>query len=305
MKNLKKILSNPLLPIAKLWEASSNLIKSDKLYLSVEYALRFKRHLNLVNPQSYNEKLQWLKLYDRNSLYIELVDKYAVKQYVTNLIGPDYVIPLLGVWNSPDEIDFEKLPNQFVLKCTHDSGGLIICKDQKKFNKEAAKKQLSNLLKNDFYFKTREWPYKNVPHKIIAEKYMVDESGYELKDYKFFCFNGVPKFCFIACDRDTPNEETKFNFYDMDFNLLPFTNGHPNSTEPLKKPIGFEQMKELAALMSRGIPHVRIDFYDINGHVYFGEYTFYHWSGFVPFEPDIWDYKIGALISLPTNQNLQ
>lgn len=305
MKNLKKILRNPLLPITKLWEASSNLIKSDKLYLSVEYALRFKRRLNLDNPQSYNEKLQWLKLYDRNSLYIELVDKYAVKQYVTNLIGPDYVIPLLGVWNSPDDIDFEKLPNQFVLKCTHDSGGLIICRDKKKFNKEAAKKQLRNLLKNDFYFKTREWPYKNVPHKIIAEKYMVDESGYELKDYKFFCFNGVPKFCFIACDRDTPNEETKFNFYDMNFNLLPFTNGHPNSTEPLKKPIGFEQMKELAALMSKGIPHVRIDFYDINGHVYFGEFTFYHWSGFVPFEPDIWDYKIGALINLPTNPNLQ
>ncbi len=305
MKNLAKILKNPLLPAAKLWEASSNLIKSDKLYLSIDYALRFKRCLNLDNPQSYNEKLQWLKLYDRNPRYIELVDKYAVKKYVSNLIGSDYVIPLLGVWNSPDEIDFEKLPNQFVLKCTHDSGGLIICRDKKKFNKEAAKKQLRNLLKNDFYFKTREWPYKKVPHRIIAEEYMVDESGYELKDYKFFCFNGVPKFCFIACDRDTPNEETKFNFYDMDFNLLPFTNGHPNSTEPLKKPIGFEQMKELAALMSKGIPHVRIDFYDINGHVYFGEYTFYHWSGFVPFEPETWDYKIGALISLPTNTNLQ
>ena len=298
LQRIRKALKNPRKIGAYLLYTFSFLFP-DKLYLALQYRAHFGRKINWGSPQTYNEKIQWLKLYDRNPEYVKMVDKYAVKQYVSELIGTEHVIPLLGAWNSPDEINFGSLPEQFVLKCTHDSGKVIICKDKKKLDINLTKKELKKALKRNYYRLSREWPYKNVPRKIIAEEYMVDESGYELKDYKFFCFDGVPEFCFIACDREVPNEETKFNFYDMDFNLLPFTNGHPNSTKPLKKPLGFEQMKSLAAKMSNGIPHVRIDFYDINGKIYFGEYTFYHWSGFVPFDPETWDYKLGELIHLP------
>ncbi len=271
----------------------------DKLYLNLLFRLEMGYKLDWENPQTFNEKLQWLKLYNRKPEHAQMVDKVEAKKYVANLIGEEYIIPTLGVYDSVDEIDFDKLPNQFVLKCTHDSGGVVICSDKNKLNIIAAKKKLRQGLRCHYYYQNREYPYKNVKPRIIAEKYMVDESGYELKDYKFFCFNGEPKALFIATDRGSATEETKFDFFDMDFKHLPFTNGHPNSTKPINKPIGFDKMKELAAKLSQGEPHLRVDFYDINGQIYFGELTFFHWSGMMAFEPEEWDYKFGEWIKLP------
>ena len=203
------------------------------------------------------------------------------------------------MWDNFDDIDFDKLPDQFVLKCTHDSGGLVICRDKNKLDKDEAKKKIEKSLERNYYLSGREWPYKNVKRRIIAEKYMVDESGYELKDYKFFCFNGKVKSLFIARDRSKQGEETKFDFFDENFNHLPFTNGHPNSEQSYFKPGKFDEMKQLAEILSKEIPHVRVDFYNINGQIYFGELTFYHWSGMVPFVPEEWDYTFGNWIDLP------
>ena len=271
----------------------------DKIYLQIYYRRIFGRKLNLKEAKTFNEKIQWLKLYDRNPTYSKMVDKYEAKNYVENKIGKEYIIPTLGVWEEFDKINFSELPNQFVLKTTHDSGGVVIVKDKDKMNLVKTKKIIEDSLNNNYYLQGREWPYKNVKHRIIAEKYMVDESGYELKDYKFFCFNGIAKVMFIASDRQNTNEETKFDFFDMEFNHLPFTNGHPNSNKIIIKPKSFEKMKKLAEILSEGIPQVRIDFYDINGNIYFGEMTFSHWSGFVPFIPDEWDYRLGSMINLP------
>lgn len=273
----------------------------DKEYLERKYRAIFHKKLDLDNPSTFNEKLQWLKLYDRKPEYTTMVDKYAAKKYVADRIGEEHIIPTLGVWDKFDDIDFDALPNQFVLKCTHDSGGLVIVKDKATFDKKAAKKKIEKSLKTDYYLSGREWPYKNVPRRIIAEKYMVDESGYELKDYKFFAFDGFAKAMFIATDRQTEGEETKFDFYDMDFNHLPFTNGHPNATTEIRRPQSFNEMKELAEKLSEGIPEVRVDFYDINGQVYFGELTLFHWSGMVPFKPEEWDKRFGEWIKLPEN----
>lgn len=231
-----------------------------------------------------------------------MVDKYEAKKYVASIIGEEYIIPTLGVWDSVDEIDWESLPKQFVLKCTHDSGGLVVCRDKNKLDKEAAIKKLKKSFKVKFYYSTREWPYKNVKPRVIAEKYMEDSSG-ELTDYKYFCFNGEPKAIFVASDRLDPTVETKFDFFDMDFNHLDFRGGHPNATKHVLKPLGFEHMKVLARKLSKGIPHVRVDFYDIDGKVYFGELTFYHWGGMAPFDPEQWNYEFGKWLILPNNKN--
>lgn len=271
---------------------------SDKRFVQWKYYLNFKKKLDLDNPQTFNEKLQWLKLYDRHDEYTKMVDKYEAKKYVASIIGEEYIIPTLGVYNSFEEIDFEKLPNQFVLKCTHNSGGIIICKDKSTLDVEKANQLMSKWLNVNPYWKNREYPYKDVPPRIIAEKYMEDESGYELKDYKFFCFNGDVKMLFVASDRGFQTEETKFDFFDLNWNHLPFTNGHPNSTRSIKKPSHFEEMIEMAKRLSEGIPHVRVDLYNINGHIYFGEMTFFHWSGLTPFIPEEWDYKVGKWLDL-------
>ena len=275
---------------------------SDEDFLKMQFKNVFGYDLNLDNPKTYSEKLQWLKLYDRNPLYTKLVDKYEVKKIVADIIGEQYIIPTLGVWDTFDEIDFDKFPDQFVLKCTHDSGGLVICNYKAGFDKNKARKKIEKCLKNDYYMQNREWPYKNVPRRIIAEKFMVDESGTELKDYKYFCFDGSVKAMFIASDRMNTNTETKFDFYDMDFNHLPFTNGHPNSDKTIAKPKSFDKMIELAEKLSVGMPQSRIDFYDINGQVYFGEITFFHWSGFKKFEPNEWDRTFGDWIKLPSKR---
>ena len=276
------------------------LIHNDRTFIRLRWKVSMDYPLNLDNPQTFNEKIQWLKLNDRKPIYTQMVDKCEAKKYVADIVGDEYIIPTLAVYNHAEDIDFEALPNQFVLKCTHDSGGIVICKDKSKLNFEEARRVLAKGLKRRYYYQSREWPYKNVKPRIIAEEYKVDESGYELKDYKWFCFDGKPKALFIATDRGNPNEDTKFDFFDMDFNHLPIINGHPNSMREIKKPTGFDAMKEIAAKLSAGIPHVRVDLYDINGRIFFGELTFSHWSGMVPFVPREWDYKFGEWIKLPS-----
>lgn len=295
-----KYVTHPRKIIVWLNEHGFARLFSDKFYLKCAYKDALGKKLNLKNPQTFNEKLQWLKLYNRKPEYTIMVDKYLVREYIAKTIGEEYLIPLLGAWDSPEEIDFDALPDQFVLKCNHNSGlGMCICKDKSTLDIEKVKQELAKGLAENYYLSHREWPYKDVPRKIIAEKYMVDESGTELKDYKFFCFDGEVKALFIAKDRMKAGEETKFDFFDENFNHLPFTNGHPSSEPPYYKPENFEKMKELAGVLSKGIPQVRVDFYNINGKIYFGELTFSHWSGMVAFEPEEWDYKFGEWINLP------
>lgn len=254
--------------------------------------------LNLKNPTTYNEKLQWMKLYDRNPLYTRLVDKYAVKDYVKGIIGEQYIIPTLAVWDNVEDIDITQLPDQFVLKTTHDSGGVCICSDKNSFNFEAAKEKLIRSLHFDYYKLAAEWPYKNVPRRIIAEEYLEDDNYHELRDYKFFCFSGEVKALFIATERQH-RTEPYFDFFDRDFNHLDIIQGHPQAPVPPEKPINYELMIELAEELSKDFSQLRVDFYEVNGKVYFGELTFFHHSGMVPFEPQKWDYIFGEWLKLP------
>ena len=269
----------------------------DSIYLMYSFKKQMKYSLNLRKPKTFDEKLQWLKLYNRNPLYATLVDKYAVKKWVADKIGEQYIIPTLGVWNKFDDIDFDKLPNQFVLKCTHDSGGLIIVRNKSEFDVVSARQKLTKCLKRNFYWQSREWPYKNVSPRIIAEPYMEDTTYRELRDYKFYTFNGKPKFLLIAKGRQC-NQKT-FDYFDMDFNHIDLQDeGVPNSLNAPEKPICFEEMKNMSKILSEGIPHVRVDFYEINGKVYFGEMTFFDAGGFMKAKPISWEIEWGNLIDL-------
>lgn len=268
----------------------------DKLYLQIYYFEQFKKFINFKNPKTYNEKLNWLKIHDRNPEYTKMVDKYEAKEYAASIIGEEYIIPTLGVWDKFDDIDFDKLPNQFVLKCTHDSEGLVIVKDKSIFNKEEAKEKIEEAMKYNFYYIGREYPYKNVKPRIIAEKYMEDNKYHELRDYKFFCFDGEPKAMFIATDRS--KGQTKFDYYDINFNHLDIIQHYPNSKEKIEKPKNYKKMIELSKKLSNGLKHVRVDFYEVNGNLYFGEITFYHFSGLQPFNDEKWDYTFGKLLEL-------
>lgn len=274
----------------------------DEHYLKLAFCAKMGYPLNLENPRTFSEKLQWLKLYDRKPLYTQLVDKYAVRQYIAEKIGAEYLIPLVGgPWKSVEEIDFDALPEQFVLKCNHDSGGVIVCQDKSELDIPAVKEKLRHKLGKNYYKSGREWPYKDVSPCVFAEKYMEDQHG-ELKDYKFFCFDGEPKLMFVASERANPEEETKFDFYDMDFRHLSLVNGHPNAASALKALPCLEEMRRLAAKLSEGFPHIRVDLYYVEGKAYFGEMTFYHWSGMVPFDPPEWDEKIGSWLKLPEKE---
>ena len=281
----------------KLFRKLSRLIP-DRIYLQIVYFKHFRRFINFNNPKTFNEKIQWLKLNYRNEEYTKLVDKYRVKQYITKLIGEEYVIPTLGVWNNVDDIDFKSLPEKFVLKCNNDSGGIVICKNKKDFDEAKAKSFLKERLKNNGYWYGREWPYKNVKPCIIAEKYMEDSISKDIKDYKFFCFNGSMEFFDIDIDRFI---EHRANYYDRNGNFLPFGKTYcpPDYTKKIEMPKNLDKMIELAETISHNTVLSRIDFYEIDGQVYFGEITFYPGSGFSPFTDEKWDYKLEDMIDLP------
>ena len=270
----------------------------DEQYLRLKYENVFGSELDLENPKTFNEKLQWLKLHNRKPEYTVMVDKYLAKQYIASRIGEEYVVPLLGVWDDPEDINFDALPNQFVLKCNHNSGvGMCICKDKSKLDIPTVKKELRKGLRDNYYLKNREWPYKDVPRKVIAEKFLNDSNEECLTDYKFFCFNGKPEIVYISKDNAV---DARTDFFDMDFNHLDIHMKDPNADVPPSKPQEFEKMKEIATILSKGIPHVRIDLYDISGRLYVGEMTLYHNGGFGPVSPDEWNYKLGQMITLPT-----
>ena len=269
----------------------------DAKYLKKKYKAKFHRELDLENPQSYNEKLQWLKLYDRKKSYPLMVDKYAAKEVVASIIGNEYIIPTLGVWDKFDDIDFDILPEKFVLKCTHDSGGVFICKDKSKFDIKNAKKKIKSSLKKNFYYISRDWPYSQVKPRIIAEKYMEDSSG-ALRDYKCYCFNGTMRMIMIARDRFSESG-TKVVYYDRDFNKIDVVWGHKTYNGNISKPSKFEEMIMLAEKLSVGIPQVRVDFYLVEDQIYFGELTLYDGGGFDVIDPYEKDLEFGKYIKLP------
>lgn len=279
----------------------------DSIYLRWIFKKIMGYPLNLKNPRTFNEKLQWLKLHDRKPIYTTMVDKYEAKKYAASIIGEEYIIPTLGVWNHFDEIDFDSLPNQFVLKCTHDSGGIVICRDKSKFDKDTAREKIEKCLKFNFYWAGREWPYKNVKPRIIAEKYMEDES-YTLYlrsdtkfdgliDYKFMCFNGKVKCIFTVTQRYS-EEGLKVTFFDTDWNKMPFERHYPMDKRSIKKPTSYDEMVVLSEKLSRGCTFVRVDFYEINEKPYFGEMTFYPGDGWEEFTPYEWDRILGEWIDL-------
>lgn len=299
MKYVSKILSYikcPLKIINYFGSKGKFRYIPDKVYLKIIYRVRMGKKLNIEDPKTYSEKLQWLKLYDRKPLYTQLVDKYEVRNYIKEKIGEEYLIPIIGIYDQFEDIDFKSLPKQFVLKCTHDSGGKIICKDKTKLNLLKTRKVFNKSLKRNYYYTGREWPYKQVKPRIICERYMVADDGEDLKDYKFFCFHGEPYFLFIATDRE---KDIRINYYNLKFQPLPFSQQDKKSDKVIKKPVCFEEMIELARLLSKDIPHVRVDFYEIEGRIYFGELTFFNDSGLSKFEPDIYDELFGSWIKLP------
>lgn len=269
----------------------------DSVYLGIIYKHIFNRKLDLENPLTFNEKMQWLKINDRNPQYVEMVDKAAAKQYVASRIGSKYIIPTLQVWENVEEIDFEILPDQFVLKCTHDSGGVIVCKDKKRINLEKTKEILNRSMKRNFYYYLREWPYKNVKPRIIAEKLLVDERSGDLRDYKFFCFNGKVKCFKIDFDRFKDHHA---NYYDCSGNLLPFGELQycPKPEKQLTMPHKLEEMIRLAERLANGFPFLRVDFYEVDDNVFFGELTLYPASGFGKFTPPEWDNILGDWLAI-------
>ena len=276
-------------------------IVPDQLFLSVKFRLTMGYWMDFSNPKTYNEKLQWLKLHDRKPEYTRMVDKAEAKEYVAERIGKEHIIPTIGVWDKPEDIPWDKLPNQFVAKVTHDSGGIVICKDKSKLNIPANIKKMSKALKKNFYHTTREWPYKDVKRRIVVEKYMVDESGYELKDYKFFCFKGHAEFFKIDYDRQI---EHHANYYDCTGNQLPFMeSAFPSKVDKqIVLPQNLKEMQILAERLSYGIPFVRVDLYNTHEKIFFGELTFYPASGFGRIAPTEWDYKIGEWLELPIHE---
>lgn len=272
---------------------------SDTLYLKLFFKVMMNQKLDLENPRTFNEKLQWLKLYDHNPEYTIMVDKYAVKDYVADKIGKEYIIPTLGVWDSFDYIDFDELPDRFVLKCTHDSGGLVICNDKKTLDLANARNKLEQSMKRNYYWNGREWPYKNVRPRILAEQYMGNGSSDHLKDYKLFCFGGVPRMTLVCSERFS-KDGLREDFFDENWNHLPIKRKtHENSILSIECPEQYELMKQLAAKISDKMIFTRIDFYEISNKVYFGEITFYPACGFEGFEPDEWDLKLGQWIKIP------
>lgn len=295
-------LRHPVRLLARIGKNSFLKRMSDEKYLKMLFKDSMGYPLNLENPKTFNEKLQWLKINDRKPLYTSLVDKYEAKEFASRIMGADRVIPTLGVWERFDDIDFDALPDQFVLKCTHDSGGLVICRDKSKLDKGVACKNIERCLNRNYYWSSREWPYKNVKPRILAEVYMDDENAaVGLTDYKFFCFNGKPEMLYVSQGLED-HATASISFYDMEGREMPFQRSDFKPIEgELTLPSNFAEMRETAQRMAMEIecPFVRIDLYSVRGKLYFSEVTFSPCSGMLPFEPKEWDEKLGERITLP------
>ena len=276
----------------------AHCIRDDKKYLILKWKLlNFYGgdKLNLEHPETFNEKLNWLKLYNRKAIYTQMADKYLAKGYVERIIGKKYVVKLYGVYDSYEKINFDLLPQKFVIKCTHDSGSMIICKDKSSLDKKKVKAKIEKALKTNYFYKSREWPYKNIIPRILIEEYLDDHVGNELCDYKFWCFNGIPRVVYFTNKSDKIYE----NFYDIYFKPLDISHGFPRHEPEFTRPNNFEEMIKLATKLSKDIPFVRVDFFNVDSKIYFAEFTFYDWGGFKPFSNKEWDVKLGSWIKLP------
>ena len=300
--SIKRVFLNPGLIFLTLGHRGLLNWISDENYLKIAYRIRMGKKLNLESPATFNEKIQWIKLNDRKPIYTNMVDKIEAKKIVSSIIGEEYVIPTIGVWERFQDIDFNGLPSQFVLKCSHDSGGLVICRDKAQLDICQAKRKIEKSLKHNFYYSGREWPYKNVRPRILAEYYMEnnDSSIKGLVDYKFFCFNGTPQLLYVSHGLEH-HPTAEISFYDMKGNEMPFHRSDFKPFHGASIPDDFDEMKIIAKRLSQavGCPFVRIDLYSINGKIYFSEITFSPCSGMIPFEPKSADLRLGKLIKLP------
>ena len=290
IKKIKRIVGKDLIQLFY----RSLFFLSDENYVKLIYRLRMGRRLNLSEPEAFTEKLQWLKVNDHNPMYTRLADKLSMRDYVADRIGEGHTVPLLGVWNDFESIDFNSLPSSFVLKTTHDSGSYVICREKSNLDYNRAKKKIEKSLKTNYYKVTREWQYKDIERKVIAEV-LLEDDGESLTDYKFFCFNGKPHFMYIEKESDRHPLQAIF---DMDFNPLPFTMEDDKWEGKIIKPDNFSEMIDYAAKLSYSIPFLRVDMYVVNGVVYIGELTFYHYGGFINFNPPSWDKKIGDQLDI-------
>lgn len=297
MKSIKDYIRHPKYILISIMTHTAALWP-DKLYLQAIYYLREGKKLNLKSPGTFTEKINWLKLYDKNPLYTKLADKIAVKKYVAERIGSEYIVPTIAEFNTVDDIDWAGLPNQFVLKCTHDSGGNVICMDKNSLDIEKSKAKLKKRIKKNFYLPTREWAYKNVPRRVIAENYLRIPGKTDLTDYKIFCFNGAPRYIQVIMDR---NKCETIDFFDTNWMHQPFIGFNPkykNAKELPDKPKNLDTMISIAKILCENIPFVRVDLYNICGRIYFGELTFYPAAGLGSFNPLEWDLKLGQCLNL-------
>lgn len=300
-KKLVNFIKNPGLLFLTLGHRSFFNWIDDKTYLKIAFRIKTGKRLNLDDPHTFNEKIQWLKIYDRRAIYSKMVDKYEVKKIVSEKIGEKYVIPTLGVWDKFDDITFSELPEKFVLKCTHDSGGLIIVKDKSKLDMKKARKKINRSLRHNYYWGQREWVYKNIKPRIIAEKYLEESNANRkvsetLIVYKIFNFAGKPELIQVIQNDKTINET--IDYFDVNWNLIDLRQNYPNSSVHLEKPQNLDQMLELARVLSKGHRFVRTDFYSIDEMIFFSEFTFYSDSGFELYHPEYWDNRLGELIQL-------
>ncbi len=302
IKKLKRYIKNPSEFVVFFGRYPIGHLFTDKFYLKHRFRVELGKKLDLKHPKTYNEKLQWLKLYDRRPEYCKMVDKYEAKQYVAEKIGAEYVVPNFGVWERFEDIDFDALPKQFVLKCTHDCGGLVICKDKSKLDIDAARAKINHCLKRNYYWTSREWPYKNVPPRIIAEKYIGEGFSNGLIDYKFYCFDGKVRFLYVSEGlEDHATAQISFLTKEWEFAEFQRLDYETHATLP-EKPEHYDKMLQLAEQLSVGHTFLRVDLYEVQGQIYFSELTFTPCSGYMPFEPKEWDEKIGGWIKLPTKE---
>lgn len=273
----------------------------DKEFIIAKYYLTFKKRLNLKHPFTFNEKINWLKLYDKRELYETFVDKVKVKEYVANKVGAEYIIPTISVYENVKDVKIEELPDKFVIKTTHDSASTFICEDKNHFNFQEVCLKLNHSLATDFSKKFREWPYKYVKPQIIAEKYIETKDG-NLMDYKIFCFNGKARFLKVDFNRNTHHQA---NYYTLSWTLLPFGEAMfpPNPDFQISRPSNFDKMIELAEILAEDIPFVRVDFYNVDNKIFFGELTLFPAAGFGHFIPEKADLDIGHLLRLPEPTN--
>lgn len=308
--NIKEILKESLPPfmldpLKRMYNDAHYVamhIVSEEWYLKRKFKKQVGYPLNLDNPRTFNEKLQWLKLHDRNPLYTKIVDKYEAKKYVADIIGEEYIIPTLGVWNNFDEIDFDQLPERFVLKCTHDSGSIVICKDKQKLDKNIARKKLERGLRYNYYYAGNfEWPYKDIKPRIIAEHYLENNANRGLVDYKFYVFNGNVKFLYVSEGLGGNHSLAYMNFFDRNWQLTPYQrDDFMQFIEKPNRPVNFDKMISLSEKIANAVKakFARIDLYEIDNSIYFSECTFYPGGGTTAFSPYLWEEKIGGMLNL-------